>query len=211
MQNSNIEIKIDYFSATFPLNCDADDSVLFKVHEMVKLMAQYLNVNNFEIAKTKYAQNNFNHQYILGEHMILRLDGPMNDCYQRTCHLELKGEGCRDFEKRNPDKSWINFMLFMVQLNARFKRIDIAIDDFSGKDVTIGWLWEKIQKKYYKRVLKIVVVLLLILKPLKYLMLMFQQIKNIKRTSHLIIVLEEMLIGLRSTMSSWKLISMILI
>ena len=149
MQNSNIEIKIDYFSATFPLNCDADDSVLFKVHEMVKLMAQYLNVQNFEIAKSKYAQNNFNYQYILGEHIVLRLDGPMNDCYQKTCHLELKGEGCRDFEKRNPDKSWINFMLFMVQLNARFKRIDIAIDDFSGKDVTIGWLWEKIQKKYY--------------------------------------------------------------
>ena len=59
----------------------------------------------------------------------------MNDCYQKTCHLELKGEGCRDFEKRNPDKSWINFVLFLVQLNARFKRIDIAIDDFSGKDV----------------------------------------------------------------------------
>lgn len=26
-------------------------------------------------------------------------------------------------------------MLFLVQLNARLKRIDIAIDDFSGKDV----------------------------------------------------------------------------
>jgi hypothetical protein len=116
---------------------------------MVKLMAQYLNVKNFEIVKSKYAQNNFNYQYILGEHIILRLDGPMNDCYQRTCHLELKGEGCRDFETRNPDKSWINFLLFMVQLNARFKRIDIAIDDFEGNDVTIGWLWEKIQKKYY--------------------------------------------------------------
>ena len=135
----NIEIKIDYFSATFPLDCDADDSIMFKVHEMVKLMAQYLNVKNFEIAKSKYAQNNFNYQYQLGEHIILRLDGPMNDCYQRTCHLELKGEGCRDFEIRNPKKTWSNFLLFMVQLNARFKRIDIAIDDYSGKDVTLGW------------------------------------------------------------------------
>ena len=149
MKENKIEMKIDYFSATFPLDCDADDSVLFKVHEMVKLMAQYLNIKNFEIVKTKYAQNNFNYQYILGEHIILRLDGPLNDCYQKTCHLEMKGEGCRDFEARNPDKSWINFLLFMVQLNARFKRIDIAIDDFEGEDVTIGWLWEKIQKKHY--------------------------------------------------------------
>ena len=113
MKENKIEMKIDYFSATFPLDCDADDSVLFKVHEMVRLMAQYLNIKNFEIVKTKYAQNNFNYQYILGEHIILRLDGPLNDCYQKTCHLEMKGEGCRDFEARNPDKSWINFLLFM--------------------------------------------------------------------------------------------------
>lgn len=150
----NIEIKIDYFSATFPLDCDADDSIMFKVHEMVKLMAQYLNVKNFEIAKSKYAQNNFNYQYQLGEHMILRLDGPMNDCYQRTCHLELKGEGCRDFEIRNPKKTWSNFLLFMVQLNARFKRIDIAIDDYSGKDVTLGWLYEKFSKRRYTSVFR---------------------------------------------------------
>ena len=150
----NIEIKIDYFSATFPLDCDADDSIMFKVHEMVKLMAQYLNVKNFEIAKSKYAQNNFNYQYQLGEHIILRLDGPINDCYQRTCHLELKGEGCRDFEIRNPKKTWSNFLLFMVQLNARFKRIDIAIDDYSGKDVTLGWLYEKFSKRRYTSVFR---------------------------------------------------------
>ena len=149
-----IEIKIDYFSATFPLDCDADDSIMFKVHEMVKLMAQYLNVKNFEIVKSKYAQNNFNYQYVLGEYIILRLDGPMNDCYQRTCHLELKGEGCRDFEARNPKKTWSNFLLFMVQLNARFKRIDIALDDFEGNEVTLGWLYEKVSKKRYTSVFR---------------------------------------------------------
>lgn len=145
----NIEIKIDYFSTTFPLDVDADDSVLFKVNEMVMLIAQYLNVENFEIEKSKYAQNNYNYQYTLGQHMILRLDGPMNDCYQRTCHFEMKGEGCREFEVRNKDKTWINLILFMVELNARFKRIDVAIDDYEGKDVTLPWLLEKLQKKHY--------------------------------------------------------------
>ncbi len=56
----------------------------------------------------------------------------MNAYYQRTCHLELKGDACRDFETRNKEKTWINFLLFMKQLNAWFKRIDIAIDDFKG-------------------------------------------------------------------------------
>ena len=67
----NIEIKIDYFSTTFPLDVDADDSVLFKVNEMVMLIAQYLNVENFEIVKAKYAQNNYNYQYTLGEHIMM--------------------------------------------------------------------------------------------------------------------------------------------
>lgn len=98
---NNIEIKIDYFSATFPLDVDSKDSTMFKVHEMVRLISTYLNIKNFEILKSKYAQNNYNYQYSLGEYIILRLDGPMNDSYQKTCHLEMKDEGCRDFEIRN--------------------------------------------------------------------------------------------------------------
>lgn len=152
---NEIEIKIDYFSATFPLDVDAGESVLFKVHEMVKLISTYLSIQNFEVAKCKYAQNNYNYQFNLGEFIILRLDGPMNDCYQKTCHLEMKGEGCRDFEARNPHKTWANFILFMAELNCRFKRIDIAIDDFTGKDVTMGWLVEKVlQKKFYTSVFR---------------------------------------------------------
>lgn len=150
----NIEIKIDYLSATFPLDVDDDNSKLFKVYEMVKLIATYLNVENFEILKTKYAQNNYKYQFNLGEHIILRLDGPMNDCYQNTCHIELKGAGCRDFEVRNPDKTWINFFQFLASLNCKFKRIDIAIDDYAGEHVTLGWLLEKFSKRHYTSVFR---------------------------------------------------------
>lgn len=146
---NNIEIKIDYFSATFPLDVDSKDSTMFKVHEMVRLISTYLNIKNFEILKSKYAQNNYNYQYSLGEYIILRLDGPMNDSYQKTCHLEMKGEGCRDFEIRNKDKTWINLILFMAELNARFKRIDIAIDDYKGENVNLSWLLDKFKKKHY--------------------------------------------------------------
>lgn len=152
--SNNIEVKIDYFSATFPLMCDAEDSLLFKVHEMVRLMATYLNVKNHEIVRSKYSQNNYNYQYLLGEYIILRLDGPLNACYQRTCHLEMKGDACRDFENRNKDKNWINFLLFMAQLNSNFKRIDIAIDDFKGDIITLPWIMDKIKNKYYVSVFK---------------------------------------------------------
>ena len=151
----NMEVKIDYFSATFPLICDADDSVKLRVDEMVMLLATYLNVENFEILYKPTAQNNFHYQVDLGKHIILRLDGPLNKYYQRTCHLEMKGEGCRDFEKRNPDKTWLNLILFMVQLNATFKRIDIAIDDYKGDVIDIKWLFDKvITNDYYTSIFK---------------------------------------------------------
>ena len=151
---NEIEIKIDYVSLTFPLPIDQNDSILFIVQEMVRLFANFLNVKNFEIQKVKYAQNNYKYQFQLGEFITLRLDGPLNDCYQRTCHLEMKGEGCRDFERRNPNKSWINFFLFMAELNSRFKRIDLAVDDFTGKDVTMPWILEKLKKKLYTSVFR---------------------------------------------------------
>ena len=151
---NSIEVKIDYFSATFPLNVDENDSLSYKVLEMVKLIATYMNVKPFEILRTKYSQNNYNYQFMLGEYIILRLDGPLNACYQRTCHLEMKGDACRDFETRNKDKNWVNLILFMAQLNANFKRIDIAIDDFKGDIVDLKWIKNKIDKKQYVSVFK---------------------------------------------------------
>ena len=151
---SKIEVNIDYLSATFPLDCDADDNVLFKVHEMVGIMASFFNVEVFEISKDTYAQNNFNYQYKLGENIVLRLDGPLNECYQKTCHLELKGEGCREFEVRCKEKNWHDLFIFLVCLNAKFKRIDIAIDDYLGEDIQLDYIHKKIKNHYFTSVFK---------------------------------------------------------
>lgn len=149
-----MEVKIDYFSVTFPLDLSVEESTLFKVYETVQSLATYLNIKNFEIMKSKYAQNNYTYQFQLGEYIILRLDGPMDEHYHKTCHLEMKGEGCRDFERRNPDKTWIKLILTMVYLNAKFKRIDIAIDDYEGKYVTMKWLLDKIEKEQYTSIFR---------------------------------------------------------
>lgn len=149
-----MEVKIDYFSATFPLDNYMNELDPFIELDMLKLISQYLNVQPFEILSLPYAQNHYHYQYLLGEHIILRLDGPMDENYHRTCHLEMKGEGCRDFERRNPDKTWLNLILNMVCLNAKFKRIDIAIDDFEGKYVTMKWLLDKIEKEQYTSIFR---------------------------------------------------------
>ena len=143
---NNTEIKIDYLSATFPLKCDAEDSVLLRVHEMVYIVALYLHVSNFEILDCEYSQNHFKYQYQLGNYITLRLDGPLDKNYQKTCQLEMKGDACRDFERRNPDKTRNDLFMFLVSLNASFKRIDIAIDDFKGDLVDFEYLNHKVIK-----------------------------------------------------------------
>lgn len=42
----------------------------------------------------------------------------------------------------------------MIYLNAKFKRIDIAIDDYEGKYVTMKWFLDKIEKEQYTSIFR---------------------------------------------------------
>jgi len=143
------EIKIDYISVTFPLVLQPEDNELEIVMDTVKMISNYLCFNYVEVKREEYSTLRFKYQYNLGESTILRLSGPENDSGYRTCHLELRGEGCRDFERRNDDKTWYDFFMFMLRLNGEFKRIDIAIDDKSGCEIKLDKLYEKIKNGRY--------------------------------------------------------------
>ena len=55
--------------------------------------------------------------------------------------IELKGEGCREFENKNLDKSWMDFLeFFVIRLNANPTRIDLTIDDYDGSIISFEWL-----------------------------------------------------------------------
>lgn len=52
--------------------------------------------------------------------------------------------------RRNPHKTLYDFLIFFVTiLNARPTRIDIAIDDFTGKYSDFNWIKEKLDKKQF--------------------------------------------------------------
>ncbi|MCR5786328.1 MAG: replication initiation factor domain-containing protein [Acholeplasmatales bacterium] len=152
---TNTEIKIDYLSGTFPMYIDEIDSVLFKIREWLVLFATFLNVKSEEILKCEYSHNHFFYEYQLGKYIILRFDGPLDKNYQKTAQIELKGDGCRDFERRNPDKTWRDLLLFLTQIQIKFKRIDLAIDDFNGDLVNFNYLHHKlINHDFYTSVFK---------------------------------------------------------
>ena len=96
----------------------------------------------------------------MGDSIDLFLVGPKSKTGWPTCSILLKGEGCREYERRNPDKTWYDFISFFVTiLNSTPTRIDLTIDDFDGFYFDLNWLKTKLdkgfftstfQKKYYK-------------------------------------------------------------
>ena len=73
----------------------------------------HLNLKSFEVTEDAYATNNFKYQYKLGDYIILRCSGPINDMGFKTCQLEMKGEGCRDFERLCPNTTWYEYFIFL--------------------------------------------------------------------------------------------------
>lgn len=145
----SIEVKFDYVSATFPLLVMGNDNERQIADEVLIMIANYLNVEGFEIFREDYSTNRYRYQYTLADHFILRLHGPVNSLGFHTCHLELKGEGCREFERRCPEKSWYDLFIYIATLNGSFKRLDIALDDFSGESITLSYILKKVLKKQY--------------------------------------------------------------
>lgn len=155
-----MHLVIDYFAASFPFiryDEESEDSI---VKDIVSMICDFLNVPIDLAVQSEYAQNRFKIQYEIGENIILRLQGPELKSGHQSCSIELKGQGCREYESYNLNKTWFDFLeFFLIKLNANPTRIDIAIDDFKGKDIDINYIKDKLdrqcytttfKKKYYK-------------------------------------------------------------
>jgi hypothetical protein len=80
--------------------------------------------------------NNFKYMLYIGEHIIINFHGPKSYRGKRTTQLLMRGEACREFiEYQNG--SWVELFKFLGSLNGSFKRVDIAIDDFTANDIDI--------------------------------------------------------------------------
>lgn len=146
--NKKMEFKFDYFSVTFPLECHKDNVEDMIIDETVEMVGKFFNVEKKLCKREPKATNRYRVQYTIGESIILRLAGPEDASGFKTCHLELKGEGCREFERRCPEKNWISLFIFLNILNAKATRIDIAIDDFSNQ-LDLEWLDKKFRNRFY--------------------------------------------------------------
>ena len=118
------------------------------------LTRDFFGLKDCQCRSEAYASNNFKYQYTLSEFITLRCDGPVNSDGERTCQLEMKGEGCREFERIANGKTWLDLFNFLIGMNATFKRFDLANDDFSGMEMNQNYFYKKLKKGEYTSVFK---------------------------------------------------------
>lgn len=155
MENNELKrIIIDYLSGTFSLDLVGDENERVKVFEYVEAWREFLHLDDCQIQECSYATNNFRYQYILSDYITLRLAGPENEFGMKTCQIEMKGEGCREFERLRPDLKWIDLFYFLMEFDTNFKRLDVTIDDLSGNQIKIEDVFKKIKNGYYTSVFR---------------------------------------------------------
>ena len=151
---NNKRVIIDYLSLTFPLKLDGAEDERTKAFALSEIFREYFKLERCLVDDTGRPANNYRYQYKYSEYIYLRVAGPQNDFGEKTCQLELRGEGCREFERIMPDTSWHDFIMFLLTFTPTFKRIDITIDDLTGAEMKQQYLFNKIKNKEYTSVFK---------------------------------------------------------
>lgn len=151
--NKKMQFKLDYFSFTFPFECHVGDVKELIIEDTVEMVRQFFNIDKSLVKKEPKATNRYMYQYTLGESITLRLYGPEDFSGFHTCQIELKGEGCREFEARCPNKNWGDLFFFTMLLNGKTTRLDLAIDDYSNQ-LPLEWIDKKLDKRFYTSPIK---------------------------------------------------------
>ncbi|MCR5224074.1 MAG: replication initiation factor domain-containing protein [Bacilli bacterium] len=148
------KVIIDYLSATFPLIITETEDEQERSLQTYRYFRDYFGLHSCQCRHEAYATNNYKYQFTLSEFITLRCSGPINADGERTCQIELKGEGCREFERIANGKTWVDLFNTLIGMDASFKRIDVTLDDYSGLEITQNYLFKKIRNGEYTSVFK---------------------------------------------------------
>ena len=149
-------VLIDWLSATFdfidvykvsPNFYDIDHhNPLFK--QLVSFFGWTLPTS--ELPKLSRVVRGYTNGFEIGEHIRIIYGGEQtkkaNDRY--SVNLLMSGEACREFENFM-NGNWNDLLTFLLTNRSTIKRIDIAIDDFDGEEISIYDIEPFIRKNHY--------------------------------------------------------------
>lgn len=112
-----LEILFDYVRIRFPTT------------EYKRIMENVLRLNPRHMLHEDYAFYGYAEQYILGDIAVM-----MSPEKNKGILLEMKGKGCRQFERylAAQGRNWFEFFRKAEEAGCIFKRIDLAINDKTG-------------------------------------------------------------------------------
>lgn len=108
------------------------------------------NLPTSEMPRLKKVVRGYTNGYELGENIRLLFGGEHTKTADGnySINLLMSGEACREFENFM-DGNWNDLLSFLLINKAKVKRIDIAIDDFDGEQITIYQIKDIVEKRYY--------------------------------------------------------------
>ncbi|MBQ7275789.1 MAG: replication initiation factor domain-containing protein [Bacilli bacterium] len=149
-EEKDIEIKPDYLRASIELEVTDQEFEEEIVNDKKIEIANLLGVNEDEIGERDHHKERYKYMFELGDSMEVGMLGPKNARGIPTCSIHLKGQGCRDYETRNPNKNFIELLRELKYgQNAIFSRIDTAIDIYKKEILDMEYLESKLKKKQF--------------------------------------------------------------
>ena len=114
---SPLTMMIDYIRIRFPIT-----DVKYVVNEILKLKLEYM-------IHEDYGFYSYSEHYVIGNIFVL-----VSQDIEKGVLIELKGQGCRQYEKflLAQHRSWYDFLLDALLAGGVMKRMDLAINDMVG-------------------------------------------------------------------------------
>ncbi len=112
-----LTMMIDYIRIRFPTT-----DVKYVVNEILKLKLEYM-------IHEDYGFYSYSEHYVIGNILVL-----VSQDIEKGVLIELKGQGCRQFENflLAQHRSWYDFLLDALLAGGVMKRMDLAINDMTG-------------------------------------------------------------------------------
>lgn len=144
MENSYL---FDWLSFTVPVR-NFNDLTVRSVRSFLKELGLDFNFDAREKGAYGYTNslsyaNAINVLYNDLESLVTNSEDRLKQALDMGIHVEMTGQGCRYFEG-SENNDWIEFFNLLRSLGAKFKRLDIALDDYK-KMIKFSTVKEKIR------------------------------------------------------------------
>ena len=148
-------VLIDFLSVTFDfVEIHHLKNKIYRVSNNFELFEELLNLlgyhQGYKLLPSIQSIRGYAECYGIGEHIKLLYGGEhtKNARGKYSMNLLMSGQACREFENYLKG-NWNKLISFLLEHDASIKRIDIAIDDFDGREIDIYEIEEILRSRNF--------------------------------------------------------------